>query len=334
MKKTDFALFINRFFTEYLAGNRNLSQNTISSYRDTIVQLIEFLINTKSVRLEKISMSTVSKEVIEEFLDHIENERNCSISTRNQRLCAIHSFFRYAGMSEPQYMFEAQRILSIQKKKDSQTEIHYLTAEETKELLSAPDTSTKRGRRDQALLCLLYDSGARVQEVADLCVQDIRFEKPCQVKLKGKGRKTRIVPLMSETAAILKAYLDENNLSPFGKSEHPLFFNGQGNKLTRQGITYILQKYTTAIPVNNISPHSLRHSKAIHMTEADINPVYIRDFLGHSDLKTTQIYSKTSVEMKRKALEKLTVHPVPDKEEQKADWTKDQDLMIWLKSLQ
>jgi len=279
-------------------------------------------------------MSTVSKEVIEEFLDHIENERNCSISTRNQRLCAIHSFFRYAGMSEPQYMFEAQRILSIQKKKDSQTEIHYLTTEETKELLSAPDTSTKRGRRDQALLCLLYDSGARVQEVADLCVHDIRFEKPCQVKLKGKGRKVRIVPMMNETAAILKAYLDENNLSSLGKSEHPLFFNSQGNKLTRQGITYILQKYTTAIPVNNISPHSLRHSKAIHMTEADINPVYIRDFLGHSDLKTTQIYSKTSVEMKRKALEKLTVHPVPDKEEQKADWTKDQDLMIWLKSLQ
>ena len=138
MKKTDFALFINRFFTEYLAGNRNLSQNTISSYRDTIVQLIEFLINTKSVRLEKISMSTVSKEVIEEFLDYIENERNCSISTRNQRLCAIHSFFRYAGMSEPQYMFEAQRILSIQKKKDSQTEIHYLTAEETKELFVSP----------------------------------------------------------------------------------------------------------------------------------------------------------------------------------------------------
>jgi len=334
MKKNDFALFVSRFFTDYLVGERNLSPNTISSYRDTIVQLIDFLVKDKEVRLEKISMNLISKEIVEEFLDIIENDRNCSISTRNQRLCALHTFFRYVGMSEPEYMFEAQRILSIQKKKDSQTEIHFLTTEKTKELLSAPDTSTKRGRRDQALLCLLYDSGARVQELADLCIQDIRFEKPSHVKLKGKGRKTRTVPLMSETAAILKAYTDENNLDSSKLNEQPLFFNSQGKKLTRQGITYILQKYTNNISADNISPHSLRHSKAIHMTEADINPIFIRDFLGHTDLKTTQIYSKTSVEMKRKALEQLNVHPIPDATKQKADWTEDQDLMAWLKSLQ
>jgi site-specific recombinase XerD len=113
-----------------------------------------------------------------------------------------------------------------------------------------------------------------------------------------------------------------------------LFFNSQGKKLSRQGITYILQKYTNNISADNISPHSLRHSKAIHMTEADINPIFIRDFLGHTDLKTTQIYSKTSVEMKRKALEQLNVHPIPDATKQKADWTEDQNLMAWLKSLQ
>lgn len=336
MKKTnDFPLHVSRFLTDYLAGTRNLSANTIISYRDTIVQLIAFIIQELSINLENISTETITKEVVENFLDHIEMNKGCSINTRNQRLSAIHSLFRYIGMNDPIYIFQTQQILSIPKKKHQQKEISYLTAEETKTLLSAPDVSTWRGRRDQALLCLLYDSGCRVQELADLTVRNVRIKQPMQVKLTGKGRKTRNVPLMNETATILNNYILENGLDKKSESDHPLFFNCQGKRLTRQGITYILKKYTTVNSLGDISPHSLRHSKAIHLTEADVNPIFIRDFLGHSNLKTTEIYSKSSVETKRKAIEKLTGNPIIPKgiSSNTGDWTKDKDLMEWLKSL-
>ena len=140
---------------------------------------------------------------------------------------------------------------------------------------------------------------------------------------------------MKETASILKNYIHENGLDFNGCEDHPLFYNHQGKKLTRQGITYILKKYSKSIVERNITPHSLRHSKAMHLTEADVNPIFIRDFLGHADLKTTQIYSRTSVEMKRKAIETISEKtPVPDEpKRQKMDWTEDKDLMVWLKSL-
>lgn len=188
-----------------------------------------------------------------------------------------------------------------------------------------------------ALLCLLYDSGCRVQELADIKVRDVRFTVPPQVTLTGKGRKTRIVPLMKETVAILKNYITCYGLDAPGTADMPLFFNHREEKLTRQGITYIVQKYAEDAGIEKITPHILRHSKAMHLTEADINPVYIRDFLGHTDLKVTQIYSKTSVAMKRKAIEKLAGQktPLPEAEPvtKTKDWTDDKDLLGWLNSL-
>lgn len=334
MKNYDFALYVSKFLTEYLAGERNLSPNTINSYRDSIVQLISFMIHNNSVRLESISISDLTKSTVEEFLDYLEISKGCSNSTRNQRLAAIHSLFRYIGMSDPKYLFQSQQILSIPNKKTLQKEMVYLSMDETKALLSSPDTNTPSGRRDQAILCLLYDSGCRVQELADLAVKDIRLETPEQVKLTGKGRKKRSVPLLKETAAVMKRYLHEHSLDRPDKLDHPLFFNNQGKKLTRQGITYILKKYTSKNALE-ITPHSLRHSKAMHLTESDVNPVFIRDFLGHSDLKTTQIYSRTSVEMKRKALGTLFENnPLPaEPTKKKSDWTEDKNLMDWLRAL-
>ena len=334
MKNIDFAFYVSKFLTEYLVGERNLSPNTINSYRDSIVQLISFMIHIKSSRLESISISDLTKSSVEEFLNYVETSKGCSISTRNQRLAAIHSLFRYIGMSDPKYLFQSQQILSIPNKKSLQKEMVYLSMEETKTLLSSPDINTPSGRRDQAILCLLYDSGCRVQELADLTVKDLRLETPEQVKLTGKGRKRRSVPLLKETAAVMKRYLHEQGLDGSDKLDHPLFFNSQRNKLTRQGISYILKKYTSE-KAPEITPHSLRHSKAMHLTESDVNPVFIRDFLGHSDLKTTQIYSRTSVEMKRKAINTLFENnPLPAQSAKvKSDWTEDKNLMDWLRAL-
>lgn len=332
MKKNDFAKYIADFLTKYLSGTRNLSANTITSYRDAFVILLTFMNDRYSIKPEKLGIIDFSPGRIKEFLSYLETEHGNSISTRNQRLTAIHSFFRYISTQNPEYMFLSQQILAIPEKKKEQKLIRHFETVQVKELLAAPDTHTSHGRRDQALLCLLYDSGCRVQELADIKVCDIRLTVPAQVTVTGKGRKTRTVPLTAETKDILVSYIKENNLEQPAKQDTPLFYNCHGNKLTRQGITYILKKYTEPIGLANATPHLLRHSKAMHMTEADINPIYIRDFLGHTDLKVTQIYSKTSVEMKRRALDKLKGTDVIPKEPPK-DWTEDKNLMDWLNSL-
>ena len=332
MKKNDFAQYITDYFTQYLAGTKNLSTNTIASYRDAFIILLKFMNNTYSIKPEKLGILDFSPDRIKEFLNYLEAELGNSISTRNQRLIAIHSFFRYIGTQNPEYMFLSQQILAIPEKKKEQKLVRHFETSQVKELLSAPDTHTSRGRRDQALLCLLYDSGCRVQELADIKVCDIRLTVPAQVTVTGKGRKTRAVPLTSETKEIIASYIKENHLEQAAKQDTPLFYNCHGDKLTRQGITYILKKYTDPIGLADASPHILRHSKAMHMTESDINPIYIRDFLGHTDLKVTQIYSKISVEMKRRALDKLKGTDVIPKETKK-DWRNDKKLMDWLNSL-
>lgn len=245
----------------------------------------------------------------------------------------IHSLFRYIQMQSPEYLFQCQQILGIPYKKAEKHPVGYLSEDETKTLLSTPDTSTRKGRRDQALLTLLYDSGARVQELVDLRVGDLRLNTPAQVKLTGKGRKTRCVPLMDKTVALLRQYLLENNIDTPVSFEHPLFFNSQRKKLTRQGVAYILCKYADLCNIQQVSPHKLRHTKAMHLTEADVNPIFIRDFLGHTDLKVTEIYSKTSIKMKKAALDKMNSGKtvIPDKPVK--DWTNDNSLLDWLNGL-
>ena len=310
----------------------NQSKNTITSYRDTYIQLIKFMIDVKNVKSNKIQVDDLTNEVIIDFLNWIEKEKGNSISTRNQRLAAIHSLFQYIQMQVPEYMFQCQQIIGIPYKKAEKKTIGYLDEEKTKKLLSSPDISTKKGRRDQTLLSLLYDSGARVQELADLTVGDIRLDTPAQVKLTGKGRKTRSVPLMDKTVLLIKNYLKEQKLDTPIYSTHPLFYNSQRKKLTRQGIAYILKRYANMCGIEEISPHRIRHTKAMHLTEANINPIFIRDFLGHTDLKVTEIYSKTSVKMKREALEKLNEKEQILPEQENKEWTDDIELMDWLKN--
>lgn len=273
--------------------------------------------------------------MIEEFLIWLEDTKNYSISTRNQRLAALHAFFRYIQIEAPEYMELCNSILSIGSKKTPIVEINYLSIEAIKELLSIPDISKKEGRRDLAILSLLYDSGARVQELADLLVGDIKINKPATMRLTGKGKKTRIIPIMPQTINIAKAYINDYSLYNESKISSALFFNKKQEKLTRAGISYIVNKYFGAarkkrpdLFPNKISPHIFRHSKAMHLLESGVNLIYIRDFLGHSSVTTTEIYAKSNPEVKRKAIEQASHNVIPDEKLTKKE--KD-DLLNWLK---
>lgn len=331
MKTNEFPRILSGFLLNELPVVRNQSGNTITSYRDTFIRLLTYMQDVVRVNAGKVRIDDLTVERITEFLNWLEKERGNSVSTRNQRLAAIHSQFRHIQVQSPEYMFQCQQVLAFPFKKSEKKQVGFLSEYETKALLAVPDTESRNGRRDQTLLSLLYDSGARVQELADLRVCDLRLDSPAQVKLTGKGRKARSVPLMDKTVALLRQYLHEQRLDNPLCYEHPLF-NAQKKKLTRQGIAYVLKKYADACGITEISPHRLRHTKAMHLTEADINPIFIRDFLGHTDLKVTEVYSKTSVKMKRAALEKMNSgkHDVVP---EKSDWTEDESLMDWLAGL-
>ena len=274
--------------------------------------------------------------MITDFLEWLETDRKCSISTRNQRLAAIHSFFRYLQAEEPAGLFHFQKVAAIPIKKAKKTVVEYLTPEAIKLLLEQPDKHTSKGRRDLTLISVLYDSGARVQEVCDIKVGDVTLQAPAVITLTGKGNKTRRVPLMKNTVALLQNYLLENKLDKPWQNETPLFTNNQHHKLTKEGVAYIIAKYvvsaretSTLIP-SKVKVHMLRHSKAMHLLQAGVNLIYIRDFLGHVDLKTTEIYARADTEMKRKAIEKV----YPDLiDSNLPDWSKDQALLSWLSEL-
>ena len=332
-RPSDFAICISDYLTKYLAGTRNLSPNTVKSYRDTFCLLLIFM-REKRINIDRISLTDIDAKLISDFLNWLETCRGNSVSTRNIRLAAIHAFFHYVQFQHPELLLQCQQILGIPIKETEKRFVEYLPEQVLKELLSLPDQTKKYGIRDTALLCLLYDSGARVQEIIDLSLSDIRLETPATVRLYGKGRKVRVIPLMSQTAAILQKYLKTWDLNRGTKPDSPLFVNHQGNRLTRPGITYILNKYMKSVScydgLKSVTPHVIRHSKAMHLLHADVDLHYIRDFLGHVQIETTEVYARADAEMKRKALVKANLD-LPDQPQ--TSWQKDQDLLAWLQSL-
>lgn len=332
IKQTDFGVCVTEYFTKHLVGERNLSGNTIKSYRDTFCLLLQFLYEEMKLNPEKVKLSNITDETIKDFLEWLESNRDNSVSTRNLRLAAILAFYHYVLMQNPEMLLPAQRILAIPLKKEERKPVNYLPENILKDLLACPDQSDKYGIRDTALLCLLYDSGARVQEIIDLSLSDVRLDTLATVRLLGKGRKVRIVPLMSPTAKVLEKYLVAWRLNPKTMPDAPLFVNHQGNRLTRPGVTYILKKYMSDIGAdeNLITPHVIRHSKAMHLLRANVDLNYIRDFLGHVNTSTTEVYARADAEMKRKALEKAHFD-VPL--ENQTTWQKNENLMAWLQSL-
>jgi len=336
MKPTDFAKHLTDFLTTYLSGQKNVSKNTIFSYRDTFKLLLKYCRDMKGIAPERITMETLSADLIAGFLQWLEAERKCSISTRNQRLASIRSFFRYAQGEDPAGIYHFQKVIAIPTKKTEKKLVEHLPQEAIKLLLEQPDCQRARGRRDLTLMSLLYDTAARVQEMIDVKVRDVILNKPALIVLHGKGKKIRRVPIMKNTVKLLQIYLSENGLDKQWKNQYPLFTNNQHNKLTKEGVSYIIAKYvesarksSTIVP-SKVKPHMLRHSKAMHLLHAGVNLIYIRDFLGHVDEKTTEIYARADTEMKRKAIENACPDLVKS---DLPDWNRDPELLSWLSDL-
>lgn len=259
------------------------------------------------------------------------------MATRNIRLASIHAFARFVERKNPAHMFEMQKILSIPYKKAEKGSLEYISRDAMKYLLAIPDVREKSGLRDSALLSLMYDTGCRVQELCDLSVCDVRLASPPTVRLTGKGKKTRIVPIMPPMSALLEKYLKRYGLNNPANSFCPLFQNRMGGKLTRKGVSYIVDKYFQEAKNNEpslypdrLTPHCFRHSKSMHLLHAGVSLIYIRDLLGHVDIKTTEIYARIDGEMKRKALEK-GMNLVPNN--QQPIWQENKTLLEWLKNL-
>lgn len=326
MKPTDFARHLTKYLTIYLPGQRGISKNTIQSYTDTFRLLLIYCRDKLGRKPEKMTLEHFDSGLITGFLDWLETERNNSVATRNQRLSGIQAFCRYVMNEAPEQLALLQKNLSVSRKKYAKPQIGYLSVEETTAILEKPNTMTLSGRRDLALLTLLYDSGARVSELVGLKVRDLRLDKYPIITLHGKGGKSRQVPLMKKTSILLSQYLAENHLDRPGHLDFHLFTNRQRKPLTGAGVTYILQKYANR---KDITPHIMRHTKAMHLLQAGVNIVYIRDILGHSSIETTNIYARADTEMKRKALESVADEITPNV----PDWKSDNALMEWLNSL-
>jgi integrase/recombinase XerD len=337
MRNNNFAACLSAYFLKYMPTRTGYSSNTIRSYRDTFTIFLKYCNDELRIKPEKIDFSLINRNMIEDFLSWMECQKKYSISTRNQRLAAIHAFFRYIQLESPEYMELCSSILAIKSKKIPVTEMNYLSIEGIKLLLSMPNTKLKSERRDLAILALMYDTGARVQEIADLQVADIRVKTPATIRLTGKGKKTRIIPLVPQTMGILKKYMVDYGLLDGIKESQPLFFNKRNEKLTRAGLSYILNKYVEKAMINHrdlfpekMSPHVLRHSKAMHLLQGGVNLIYIRDFLGHSSVTTTEIYAKSNPEIKRKAIEEVSPKVLP--KEKFSDKEKE-DLFEWLRTM-
>lgn len=262
MKPTDFAIRLTNFLGEYLSVQKNVSRNTIKAYRDSFTLLLRYCRDNLAVPPENLTLDTLNVPLVLNFLNYMENEKNCSIRTRNHRLSVFHAFFRYLQAEEPSRIAQCQQILAIPLKRLPRPRVHYLTTDELTEILDKPNLATIWGRRDAALLSLLYDTGARVQELVDLSVRDIRLNPPAQICLTGKGRKARVVPLMSGTVNLLTQYMSEHRLGCPECTDSPLFFNRRGEHLSRFGVRYLFKKYTTDARKTkpglskNISPHT------------------------------------------------------------------------------
>jgi site-specific recombinase XerD len=337
MKPTDFAKHMTAFFSQYLPGVKNLSSNTILSYRDAFKLLLTYCRDCENTPIEKLRIASFDDKLLLRFLDWLQRERGCSIATRNIRLAAVHSFFRYVQAQEPGLLFYCQLILKVPFKKCQQPIIQHLTPEQTRNLLAAPGFSSSAARRDTTLLSVLYDTGARVQELCDLRVRDVRLDKPSIVELTGKGRKIRHVPIVANTVKLLHSYMDENGLLRNGSQDMPLFVNQRHTKLTRGGVSHILSKYADKVSEEHSdfpkkpTPHCLRHSKAMHMYQAGVDLISIRDILGHIDIATTDLYARIDVEAKRKLLETVCPDLTPSNE--LPDWSRDQNLLNFLTDL-
>ncbi len=307
--KTNLGNLIVAFFRSHLAAQRDCSPNTIASYRDCIRLLLQYACAHLKVQVDQLGIEDITDQTILDFLDYLEKERGNSASSRNQRLGAIKSFYRFMAQQEPLLLPVCERVCAIRAKKTARKIIPSLDAQQVQAILQAPDPNTLQGRRDRALLLLLHNTGARVQELCDLTVADLRLDQPTQVLLTGKGRKQRQVPLWPETVHALKQYFATRPQKEL--PSQPVFLNSHGQTLSRFGAGYLVRRYTAlaarscpSLQKRKVSPHAFRHTTSLNLVQSGADITAVRDWLGHADIKTTSQYFEINLEMKRQALDR------------------------------
>jgi site-specific recombinase XerD len=326
--------WIRRFLLEHLVGERNLSRNTQQSYRDTLAMLIPFVSGKLHKRIDRLLVTDIGSEDLRAFLADLEETRGCSVSTRNQRLAAIHALARFVGLHSPEHIVWSGELLGISFKKTSTQPVPYLEKKEMDALLNAPDQRHAQGRRDHALLLFLYNSGARADEAAQLLISDLDVAPSARdyssVRIRGKGNKLRYCPLWPQTAQVLNSIIGSRPIT------ERLFLNRRKQPITRFGIHGMVVRYAAqvarhmpSIAMKRVSPHSIRHTTATHLLRAGVDINTIRAWLGHVSLDTTNIYAETDLDMKAKALACCEVNDTAPKKR----WREDAGLMTFLKSL-
>jgi len=305
MMHDSFSYYVQQYFLKYMIKQRGYGINTTASYSTTFTLFIKFI---RPEKAREMKMADLSKKHIEEFLSWLKTSRGNCDSTINTRLEHFKSFANFLLIEEPSFMDICSRISSLPLRKTPKKPPKSVSEETIKGILSMPGTKSRHGLKDSAMLAVLYDSGCRIQELTNLRVENVTFGNHCRIHVKGKGNKEREIPLMPKTSKLLKTYMEKFNLI----DENLLFESRMGGKMTRQGVSYILNKYAKKLLENgqsliaddiSISPHLIRHSKATHLVNAGVNIFNVRDFLGHESISTTQIYLTSNPEFTRQAIE-------------------------------
>lgn len=300
--------WVRRFLLEHLVAERNLARNTQASYRDTLTLLIPFASSRAGHPIDRMTVEDLTPAIVRQFLDHLERDRHCSGATRNQRLSTIHSLARFIGMRSPVHLSWCTEVRSIPFKKTAKTMIGYLEKAEMDALLRQPDRRTALGARDHALLLFLYNSGARADEAARLTIGNLRLGDSPSARILGKGNKIRVCPLWPVTSSLLTHLVA-------GRDGNDAVFVGRTNQpMTRFGIhrvvTHCAELASGSVPsllTKGVSPHTIRHTTAVHLLRAGVDINTIRAWLGHVSLDTTHVYAEVDIEMKAKALASVDI---------------------------
>jgi site-specific recombinase XerD len=301
------APLLQRFFTDRLLRQRQASPHTIASYRDTFRLLLRFAHARLHTPPARLTFEAIDAPLIGAFLDHLEHTRGLSVRSRNLRLTAIHSFFRYAAFETPAHAAQIQRVLAMPSKRFTRRQITFLARPEIEALLAAPDQRTWFGRRDHALLLVAVQTGLRLSELTALTRTDVTLGPGAHVRVIGKGRKERCTPLAKATIAVLKAWLRE---TPRGDG-HLLFPTARGTRMSADAVAYLVAKHRTSaagvcpsLQHKRITTHGLRHTSAMELLEAGVDRSVIALWLGHESVETTQVYLEATLAMKERALAK------------------------------
>lgn len=310
---TDLGRALVRFFEEYLSAQRGLSTHTIRGYRDTLVLLLQFVSRDTKRGVEQLLIRDISAERVASFLKFLETDRKNGIATRNARLGAIHVFARFLASHHPEQLATLQRVIGLPFKRGARdAPIEYFERAEMDSFLKSINRRSALGRRDYALFALMFNTGARVQEVLNLRRRDLRLDSPFQVRLTGKGNKVRLCPLWPVSANLLRDLIEETPRTDADPANTLLFANAKGTALTRYGVRYLLRKYaalaTRLSPTlrgKSLHPHSIRHSTAVALLKAGVDFATISQWLGHAGLNTTMRYARADIDMKRQALSQV-----------------------------